>query len=116
MGPIVGLRELISMLVRRAPLIAAVLVAGIVATLTYATSLPRTYQAIEVIQLQPSAMQGAATGGQLSDAPARLRLIEQRVMTRQNVIDMIGTSSIERALTRGGETLGGMRSALAASF
>ena len=89
MGPIVGLRELISMLVRRAPLIAAVLVAGIVATLTYATSLPRTYQAIEVIQLQPSAMQGVATGGQLSDAPARLRLIEQRVMTRQNVIDMI---------------------------
>ena len=51
MGPIVGLRELISMLVRRAPLIAAVLVAGIVATLTYATSLPRTYQAITVIQL-----------------------------------------------------------------
>ncbi|WP_134726297.1 hypothetical protein [Paracoccus luteus] len=89
MGPIVGLRELISMLVRRAPLIAVVLAVGIVATLTHATSLPRTYQAITAIQLQPSAMQAAGLGTQTADAPARLRLIEQRVMTRRNVMEMI---------------------------
>ncbi|MBV0891401.1 hypothetical protein KTN05_05975 [Paracoccus sp. Z118] len=89
MGPIVGIRELILMLVRHAPLIALVMVAGVIATLSHVMSIPHSYQAITVIQLQPSALQGSGEGSQLVDAPARLRLIEQQVTSRQNVLDMI---------------------------
>lgn len=88
MGPITGLAEFLSMLTRRAPVIAAVLVAGIVGTLSYVTAMPRTYQASTVIQILPSVI-GGGTEAQVSEAPARLRLIEQQVMSRQNVTDMI---------------------------
>lgn len=88
MGPIAGFRELLSMILRRGPLIAAISVIGIVATIAYATSLPRTYQASTVIQLEPSALQASSAEGG-PDTAARLRLIEQRIMARENIFDMI---------------------------
>lgn len=88
MGPITGFRELLSMLLRRGPLIATILSIGVVATIAYATSLPRTYQAITVIQLEPSVLQASSAEGG-PDTAARLRLLEQRIMARENIMNMI---------------------------
>lgn len=88
MGPITGLRELISMILRRGPLIAAVIAIGAVATIAYVSSLPRAYQAINVIQLEPSPLQASAAAGG-PDTAARLRLIEQRIMARESILNMI---------------------------
>jgi len=89
MGPIVGLRELISLLLRHAPLIAFILVAGVLATLSYALSLPRTYETTTVIQVQPSLLSGTEDGAAQSETTGRLRLIEQRLMARENVLRLI---------------------------
>lgn len=89
MGPIVGIREFVSMLRRRGPLIAIILVSGLLLTLSYAMSLPRSYEAVTLIQIEPriGGGLGSDTG---SDTASRLRLIEQRLMARSNVLDMIG--------------------------
>lgn len=89
MGPIVGLREFLGMIRRRGPVMAAVLVVGIYLALSHALSLPRAYEAITVIQIQPTLLTaGPATEGQ-TDTASRLRLIEQRLMARDNILDMI---------------------------
>ncbi|MBM3606294.1 MAG: hypothetical protein FJX25_16685 [Alphaproteobacteria bacterium] len=88
MGPIVGLKEVLGMLLRRGPLIALILSAGICAAIYHAMSLPRSYEAITVLQIEPSVLSGGLTMG-ASDTPARLRLIEQRLMARSNVLNMI---------------------------
>ncbi|WP_282601852.1 hypothetical protein [Paracoccus sp. PARArs4] len=91
MGPIVGIQELVSMLLRRGPVIAAVFVVGVLASLYQALSQPHSYEAITVIQLEPSMINGAAAGSAaaVSETAGRLRLIEQRLMSRSNVLDMI---------------------------
>lgn len=89
MGPIIGLRELISMLLRRAPLIAAILSLGIVGTLYIAMSLPRTYQAITVIQVEPSLLGRLDQTGPDQNISGRLRLIQQRLTARDNLGLMI---------------------------
>lgn len=88
MGPIIGIREFLSMILRRGPLIAIIVAVGVVATIRYATSLPRTYQAITVIQLEPSVLQASSAEGG-PDTVARLRLLEQRIMARENIQNMI---------------------------
>ncbi|CAM3211142.1 hypothetical protein PANO111632_08170 [Paracoccus nototheniae] len=89
MGPITGLTEFFGMLRRRGPIMAAVLVVGIYLALSHALSLPRAYEAITVIQIQPTLM-GAAPGAEAeADTASRLRLIEQQLMARGNILDMI---------------------------
>lgn len=85
MGPIVGITEFRGMLARRGPVMAAVLVVTLLVALLQAMTLPRTYEATAVLQVQPTLL----TGGMDSDATAnRLRTIEQRIMARSNVLDM----------------------------
>lgn len=88
MGPIVGLNEFLSMLSRRAVLVAAIMAAGIVATLAFAMSLPRSYESIAVLQVEPSLL-GRSDAAGSSEITGRLRLIEQRVMSRANLAEMI---------------------------
>lgn len=88
MGPIVGTREFLSMLRRRGPVMALILVACVVLGLAQAMSLPRAYQAIAVLQVQPTVLSG---GLDSSDTATRLRAIEQRIMARGNVLNMIRT-------------------------
>lgn len=86
MGPIVGWHEFIGMLRRRGPVMAAILVICILAALMMAMALPRAYQSIAVIQVQPTLLSG---GLDSEDTANRLRLIEQRIMARSNVLDMM---------------------------
>lgn len=92
MGPIVGFREFLSMVLRRGPVIAGILVLGVLGSLIHALSQPPSYEAITVIQLEPSMMNGGSPAGSTAAAAetaSRLRLIEQRLMSRSNVLDMI---------------------------
>ncbi|MEE2861308.1 MAG: GumC family protein [Paracoccus sp. (in: a-proteobacteria)] len=89
MGPIVGMREFIGMLRRRGPVMALILMAGLYLSISYAMTLPRAYEAIAVIQVQPTLLNGGLGAGDADDTATRLRLIEQRLMARSNVIDMI---------------------------
>ncbi|TJZ91999.1 hypothetical protein FA743_09280 [Paracoccus gahaiensis] len=91
MGPIVGVKEFTGMLRRRGPLMAFVAAVGIYLAMAHAMSLPRAYEAVTVIQIQPTLLSGApaATVQAEPDTANRLRLIEQRLMARDNVLDMI---------------------------
>ncbi|TGN48875.1 hypothetical protein E4L95_18730 [Paracoccus liaowanqingii] len=91
MGPIVGVKEFVAMLRRRGPLMAFVAAVGIYLAMAYAMSLPRAYEAITVIQIQPTLLSGGATAAAQGepDTANRLRLIEQRLMARDNITDMI---------------------------
>ncbi len=86
MGPIVGWHELMGMLRRRGPVMATVLVICALLALFQAMALPRAYQAIAMIQVQPTLLSGGVDN---EDTANRLRLIEQRIMARSNVLDMM---------------------------
>lgn len=89
MGPIVGVKEFVDMLRRRGPIIALILMAGLYLTITHALSLARSYEAVTVIQIEPNILGGGLAGEPAGDTASRLRLIEQRLMARSNVLDMI---------------------------
>lgn len=89
MGPIVGVQEFISMIRRRGPMIAVLLMGGLYLAINHAMSLPRTYEAVTVIQIQPTILTGSPGAETSGDTAARLRLIEQRLMARGNVVSMI---------------------------
>ncbi|AZY95421.1 MULTISPECIES: hypothetical protein [Paracoccus] len=86
MGPIVGIREFIGMLSRRGPVMAALLVVCVLVALAQALALPRAFESIAVLQVQPTVLTGGVDSG---DTATRLRTIEQRIMARNNVLDMI---------------------------
>lgn len=86
MGPIVGMREFIGMLSRRGPVMAAVFVVCVLIALAQALALPRAFESIAVLQVQPTVLTGGVDSG---DTATRLRTIEQRIMARNNVLDMI---------------------------
>lgn len=89
MGPVIGLHELLSMLRRRAVLVALLLSVGVVLTLAYAASLPRSFQAIALVQIQPSPLNGGSSSSAAAETTARFRLVEQRIMSRANIAEMI---------------------------
>lgn len=88
MGPIQTLQDFLGMLRRRVVLVAAVAVFGALLAVFYALSLPRTYEAVAVIQVESPAISEelASTGG---SAARRLQLIEQRLMARDNLLELI---------------------------
>nr|WP_162623791.1 hypothetical protein [Paracoccus saliphilus] len=65
---------------------ATVLVICALLALFQAMALPRAYQAIAMIQVQPTLLSGGVDN---EDTANRLRLIEQRIMARSNVLDMM---------------------------
>lgn len=89
MGPIVGVKEFVGMVRRRGPLIAFVLMGGLYLAINHAMTLPRAYEAVTVIQIQPTILTGSPGAETSGDTAARLRLIEQRLMARGNVRAMI---------------------------
>lgn len=88
MGPIVGIREFLGMIRRRGPLVALVLAVGLVLAVVRAMSLPHQFEAMTVIQIEPTLL-SVGGGESAGDTAARLRLIEQRLMSRGNVLAMI---------------------------
>lgn len=86
MGPVGSLKDLISLLLRHGAVFTAILSAGVLATLAYALSLPAAYEATSVIQIQAGAL---SMGGDQLSPGRRLQLIEQRMMSRGSVLQLI---------------------------
>lgn len=86
------LDEIIGAFLRHIVLLALILATGVAASLFYAVSLPREYEAVAVIQIEQAQVQ-TPTFGAASTANARtlqqLQIIEQRVMSRDNLLDII---------------------------
>ncbi|RQP07633.1 MAG: lipopolysaccharide biosynthesis protein [Paracoccus sp. BP8] len=82
------MQDLISMVWRRLPLVLTILVLGVLISFYLITSSPRVYEASAVIQLD---MPAAIDQGSDSSLPAsrRVQLIEQRLMARANLREVI---------------------------
>ncbi|AZV80919.1 DUF874 domain-containing protein (plasmid) [Parasedimentitalea marina] len=90
MGPIFSIEDFVDMLRRRAGLIAKVVFLGALVSLWYAARQPRLYQAAEVIQIsQPKIADDLASSTVEGSSARRLQLIQQRLMTRDAVLEII---------------------------
>ncbi|CUJ13189.1 GumC family protein [Cognatishimia activa] len=86
------LNEMIGAFLRHIVLLALILAIGVAASLFYAVSLPREYEASAVIQIEQSQVQAPSFGGSASvnaRTLQQLQIIEQRVMSRDNLLDII---------------------------
>lgn len=84
------LEDILGVLRRRFTLIAVILVAGAVLSVLYALNQPREYEATAVVQIELATI-GADVSSPATAARAkyRLRLIEQQLMARDNLLDLI---------------------------
>lgn len=90
MGSIYSIEDFLDMLRRRAGLILSVFVLGSLAALFYAASLSHLYRASEVIQIaQPRISDDLARSTVDGSAARRLQLIQQRLMTRSSLLEII---------------------------
>ncbi len=90
MGPIHSLDDVFDLLRRRAWVIVLVTLLGCVASVFYALGQPHTYRSIEVIQFtQPKIADGLAKSTAQGSAARRVQLIEQRLMARDSVLEII---------------------------
>lgn len=88
MGPIQSIDDLISMLRRRLPLVLTLVVLGGLVALYFAVTSPRVYESSAVIQIEAPAIVDAASDSGIPVA-RRVQLIEQRLMVRTNLLEMI---------------------------
>ncbi|WP_166418525.1 GumC family protein [Cochlodiniinecator piscidefendens] len=82
--------ELLSTLRRHLLVVCVILIVGVVASVFYAFSQPRLYETSAVIQIeQPSIPDPTAAGSTNSATLQLLQIIEQRLMARDNLIQII---------------------------
>ncbi len=89
MGPIQTFDEFVSFLRRRWAVVLLVAALGTAATLVYAMSLPRAYEATAVIQFEGPQVAGAEARDAGISAAQQLQLIEQRLTARGNLVAVI---------------------------
>ncbi|MEP5729189.1 MAG: DUF874 domain-containing protein [Sulfitobacter sp.] len=90
MGPIYSLADFLDMLRRRVGLISAVVIAGCFASVFWALSIPHVYRSSEVIQIeQPKISDDLARSTVEGSSARRLQLIEQQLMARGNLSQLI---------------------------
>ncbi|WP_343042906.1 GumC family protein [Paracoccus litorisediminis] len=88
MGPIQSLQDLISMLWRRMPLMLTIVVVGILISFHLIVSSPKVYESSALIQIDTSAAVDPNSDSSLP-ASRRVQLIEQRLMARSNILEVI---------------------------
>lgn len=92
MGPIQSFNDVIDLLRRRAVLIVLVVLLGSVASVYFALSRPHVYTSHEVLQqARPKVADELARSTVQGTSARRLQLIEQQLMTRGSMLDMIQT-------------------------
>lgn len=92
MGPIHSLDDFIDMLRRRAGLICAVILLGTIASVYFAARMQHAYSASEVLQIsRPKIADGLASSTVEGSSARRLQLIQQRLMTRSTILELIDT-------------------------
>lgn len=90
MGPIYTVADFLDMVRRRIGVISAVVIAGCFASVFWALSTPHLYESSAVIQVeQPKISDELARSTVEGSAARRLQLIEQQLMARGNLEDMI---------------------------
>jgi uncharacterized protein involved in exopolysaccharide biosynthesis len=90
MGPIYSLDDFLDMLRRRAWLILTVIMAGCLLSVVVALKQPRIYRATEVLQVtRPEISDELARSTVEGSAARRLQLIQQRLMARDSVLEII---------------------------
>ncbi|MDO9525364.1 MAG: Wzz/FepE/Etk N-terminal domain-containing protein [Gemmobacter sp.] len=96
MGNIQSLQDIISIVRRRLLPILAISLVGTIATVYVALGLPSSYEASAVIQIEVSrvAEDSSATVATQIPTAQRLQLIEQRLMTRAALLDLIAAHGL----------------------
>jgi uncharacterized protein involved in exopolysaccharide biosynthesis len=99
LGNIQTLGDVIGLLRRRWFVIALITVLGAAATVVYALSMPRSYEAIAVIQVeQPRVTDEAVRDAAGGPTSFRLQLIEQRIMSRETMLALMHRHGLAGAL------------------
>lgn len=89
MGQIQSIEELLSMLYRRRYLIALIFGVGLVLSVLYGMSRPKSFESVAVIQVEsPVVAEATATSGG-SQSAVLLQAIEQRLTTRDSLLAMV---------------------------
>lgn len=95
MGPIYTFNDLIDMLRRRARFLFSVSALGAVFSVLFALSQQHLYQATEVIQIaRPKIDNDLAPSTVAGSSARRLQLIEQRLLARANLLEIIDTFNL----------------------
>lgn len=90
MGPIYSLSDFLDMVRRRIGLISLVLIFGCMASLFWAFNTPHTYSSSEVMQIeQPKIDSNLAPTTVAGSSARRLQLIEQQLMSRGSLLEII---------------------------
>ena len=90
MGPICTFDDLIDILRRRARVVIMVTLLGSIASVIWAFSVPHVYQSSEAIQVKlPKVSSNLAPSTVEGSSFRRLQLIEQKLLARENLIDLI---------------------------
>ena len=89
MGQIQSFEELLDLVLRRRLLILAVALFGIISVGLMAKSRPDTFEAVAVIQIQVPSISGTDGTPAQSGAAQMLQAIEQRLTTRENLLEVI---------------------------
>ena len=101
MGPIHTLRDFLDMVRRRIGLISFVVIVGCVASVWWALETPHLYQSSEVIQIeQPKIDDDLAPTTVASSSARRLQLIQQQLMARGTLLDIIDELDLYANLVR----------------
>ncbi len=99
MGPIQTVDEFVDMIRRRARMIFAVSLLGAVASVLFALSLPHQYISSQVIQIERPRVSSELVASTVEGSSARrLQLIEQKLMAREAVQQMIEEFGLFRDL------------------
>jgi tyrosine-protein kinase Etk/Wzc len=110
-----SVEEIVSALMRRAVMILAITFLGCVVSVYYALSQPKSYQATAVVQIEDAQVPDQLAGASLTDddAARRVRLIEQRLMARDNLVRLMDQYDLfsEDPTMTVNQRVNGMRSA-----
>jgi uncharacterized protein involved in exopolysaccharide biosynthesis len=82
-----SLADILNALYRRLPVIVLVTAIGCVVSIYLALQMPRVYETTALVQLEDARVIDVRTGQ--TDAAQRLQLIEQRMMARDNLVEII---------------------------
>ncbi|MCH2164558.1 MAG: chain-length determining protein [Marinovum sp.] len=87
MNQLGSIADIINVLRRRAPLVALLTVVGCLLSVHFALKQPKIYETNALVQLEDAQIVDQRTGR--TDAAHKLQLIEQRMMARDNLIEII---------------------------
>ena len=98
------LDDMLRAFLRHVTLLAFVVFVGVIASLVFALSLPRTYETMAVIQIeQPDIETASSTATANGQILQQLQIIEQRVMARENLQALDDTKQENHCFARGGD-------------